>query len=72
MVQFDSEGITTAGKDFSHSLEMTKSNGPVISNEVRDLSELKRPGLEFKVQSLTSGLILYLELGTKDLEGRIR
>ena len=23
VVQFDSEGITSAGKDFSHSLEMT-------------------------------------------------
>jgi hypothetical protein len=33
----------TPGEDFSHSLDMTsKIELPVISNEVRDLSELKR------------------------------
>jgi hypothetical protein len=33
--------IALMAKDFSHSLEMTnKIGGPVISNEVRDLSEL--------------------------------
>jgi hypothetical protein len=40
-------GITRVGKDFSHPLEMTnKIADPVISNEVRDLSELNQTSLQ--------------------------